>query len=154
MKKNIGATLALYPCPVIVVGAMVNDKPTWTLVAHAGTVAHSHLMVSLVQAHYINSECRTVRRARVGAKDTWGENYVQIEGEQGYIYIKGGSNGLASIRVVTKDADEILDEQTHPSRWYYEIQTDSQKPVDNLSAMCYISIADRLSIRFWDFTSV
>ena len=39
----IGVTLALYPCPVIVVGAMVNDKPTWTLVAHAGTVAHSHL---------------------------------------------------------------------------------------------------------------
>ena len=41
-KKNIGAALALYPCPVIVVGAMVNDKPTWTLVAHAGTMAHSH----------------------------------------------------------------------------------------------------------------
>ena len=54
MKKNIGATLALYPSPVIVVGAMVDDKPTWTLVAHAGTVAHSHLMVSLVHAHYIN----------------------------------------------------------------------------------------------------
>lgn len=30
-KKNIGVTLALYPAPVIVVGAMVNDKPTWTL---------------------------------------------------------------------------------------------------------------------------
>ena len=53
-RKNIGPTLALYPSPVIVVGAMVNDRPTWTLVAHAGTVAHSHLMVSLVQAHYIN----------------------------------------------------------------------------------------------------
>ena len=50
-KKNIGATLALYPCPVIVVGAMVDGKPTWTLAAHAGTVAHTHLMVSLVQAH-------------------------------------------------------------------------------------------------------
>ena len=35
-------------------GAMVNGKPIWTLVAHAGTVAHSHLMVSLVHAHYIN----------------------------------------------------------------------------------------------------
>ncbi len=35
-------------------GAMVNGKPTWTLVEHAGTVAHSHLMVSLVHAHYIN----------------------------------------------------------------------------------------------------
>ena len=45
MKKNIGATLALYPSPLIVVGAMVDGKPTWTLVAHAGTVAHSHLMV-------------------------------------------------------------------------------------------------------------
>ena len=33
---------------------MVNGKPTWTLVAHAGTVVHSHLMVSLVHAHYIN----------------------------------------------------------------------------------------------------
>ena len=54
MKKNIGAQLALYPAPVIVVGAIVNDKPTWTLVAHAGTMAHSHLMVSLVHAHYIN----------------------------------------------------------------------------------------------------
>ena len=53
-KKKIGAALALYPSPVIVVGAMVNGKPTWTLVAHAGTVAHSHLMISLVQAHYIN----------------------------------------------------------------------------------------------------
>ncbi len=27
MKKNIGATLALYPAPVIVVGAMVDGKP-------------------------------------------------------------------------------------------------------------------------------
>ncbi len=44
-KKNIGAVLALYPCPVIVVGAMVDGKPTWTLAAHAGTVVHSHLMV-------------------------------------------------------------------------------------------------------------
>ena len=51
MKKNIGASLALYPCPVVVVGAMVDGKPSWTLVAHAGTVAHSHLMVSLVQAY-------------------------------------------------------------------------------------------------------
>lgn len=30
MKKNIGAQLALYPAPVIGVGAIVNDKPTWT----------------------------------------------------------------------------------------------------------------------------
>ena len=57
-KKNIGAGLALYPSPLTVIGAMVNGKPTWTLVAHTGTVAHSHLMVSLVQAHYINKGIR------------------------------------------------------------------------------------------------
>lgn len=54
MKKNIGAELALYPAPVVVVGAMVDGKPNWTLVAHVGTVAHSHLMMSMVQAHYTN----------------------------------------------------------------------------------------------------
>jgi len=43
MKKNVGAMLALYPSPLIVVGAMVDGKRSWTLVAHAGTVAHSHL---------------------------------------------------------------------------------------------------------------
>ena len=69
MKKNIGAALALYPCPVIVVGAMVNDKPTWTLAAHAGTVAHSHLMVSLVQAHYINKGIRENHKLSVNVVD-------------------------------------------------------------------------------------
>lgn len=54
MKKNIGAKLALYPAPIVVVGTMVDGRPSWTLVGHAGTVAHSHLMVSLSKAHYIN----------------------------------------------------------------------------------------------------
>jgi predicted dehydrogenase len=57
-----------------------------------------------------------------GAKDTWGVNFFQIEGEKGYIYIKDGSNGLAQIRVVTKDSDEIFNEQDNPDRWYYEVQ--------------------------------
>lgn len=71
-KKNIGASLALYPCPVIVVGAMVGGKPTWTLVAHAGTVAHTHLMVSLVQAHYINKGIRETGKLSVNVvDDSW-----------------------------------------------------------------------------------
>lgn len=48
MKKNTGAQLALHPSPVIVVGAMVDGKPNWTLAAHAGVMAHSHLMRSMV----------------------------------------------------------------------------------------------------------
>lgn len=69
MKKNIGAQLALYPALVIVVGAIVNDKPTWTLVAHAGTMAHSHLMVSLVHAHYINQEIIESKKLSVNIVD-------------------------------------------------------------------------------------
>ena len=69
MKKNIGATLALYPAPIIVVGAMVDGKPNWTLVAHAGTVAHSHLMVSMVQAHYTNKGIRENKMFSVNVVD-------------------------------------------------------------------------------------
>ena len=69
MKKNIGAVLALYPSPVIVVGAMVDGKPNWTLVAHAGVVAHSHLMLSMVQAHYSNKGIRENKRVSVNIVD-------------------------------------------------------------------------------------
>lgn len=69
MKKNIGAALALYPSPVLVVGAMVDGKPNWTLVAHAGTVAHSHLMLSMVKAHYTNKGIRETRKVSVNVVD-------------------------------------------------------------------------------------
>ena len=36
MKKNIGNALALYPTPLVVVGAMVDGKPNWLLVAYEG----------------------------------------------------------------------------------------------------------------------
>lgn len=54
MKKNIGSQLALYPMPVTVIGAMNDDKPTWTLVAHVGIIGHDHVLVSLAAAHFIN----------------------------------------------------------------------------------------------------
>lgn len=56
-----------------------------------------------------------------GAKDTWGVNFVQIEGETGYIYITGG-NSLESIRVVTKLEDTTYNEQQNPDRWSYEVR--------------------------------
>lgn len=57
-----------------------------------------------------------------GAKDTWGVNSVQIEGEKGYIYIKDGSNGIAEVKVVTKETEEVFNEQENPDRWFYEVQ--------------------------------
>ena len=54
MKKDIGSVLALYPTPAVVVGAMVDGKPTWTLVAHVGVLGHDRILVSLAKAHYVN----------------------------------------------------------------------------------------------------
>lgn len=54
MKKNIGSQLALYPTPVTVIGAMHQEQPTWTLVAHVGIIGHDHVLVSLASAHFIN----------------------------------------------------------------------------------------------------
>ena len=57
-----------------------------------------------------------------GAKDTWGVNAVQIQGEKGYIYIENGANGVAAVRVVTRDGEVQINRQPDPDRWYYEIQ--------------------------------
>ena len=54
MKKKIGNALALYPTPLVVVGAMVDGKPNWLLVGHLGIIGHDHVMVSLAAAHYTN----------------------------------------------------------------------------------------------------
>ena len=69
MKRNIGPKPALYPMPVIVVGAMNGDEPTWTLVAHTGIPSHSKIMVSLAGAHFINQRIKQVGVLSVNVVD-------------------------------------------------------------------------------------
>ena len=69
MKKNLGAQLALYPAPITVVGAMVDGKPNWALVAHAGILAHSHLVLSMVKAHHTNKGIRENKIVSVNVVD-------------------------------------------------------------------------------------
>lgn len=57
-----------------------------------------------------------------GAKDTWGQNYFQVEGEKGYIRIPGGSNGLRQVQVVTKYSNETFNEQPDPNHYAYEVK--------------------------------
>lgn len=66
-----------------------------------------------------------------GAKDTWGINSVQIQGEKGYIYIKDGSNGLAEIKVVTKTTEEIFNEHQNHDRLFYEVQRITRLVLDD-----------------------
>jgi flavin reductase (DIM6/NTAB) family NADH-FMN oxidoreductase RutF len=65
MKKNLGAQLALYPSPLVVIGAMNGDRPTWTLVAHTGIMSHDRLMVSLAQAHFINDKIKAAGKLSI-----------------------------------------------------------------------------------------
>ena len=57
-----------------------------------------------------------------GSKDTWGVNSVQLQGEKGYIYVEGGPNGVAGVRVVTRDGETTINRQSDPDRYFYEIQ--------------------------------
>lgn len=77
-----------------------------------------------------------------GAKDTWGVNYFQIEGEKGHIYIRDGSNGLAEIRVVTKDSEEAFNRQDNPEWRFYEVQ----KLTEYMLAGDYEAVYGRLDV--------
>ena len=55
-----------------------------------------------------------------GAKDTWGINFVEIEGEKGYLYCNRGSNGIGEIQVVTKESQEVFNEQDDRDLRHYE----------------------------------
>ena len=48
-KKLIGNTLALYPMPLTVVGAEVDGRVNWLVVAHVGIIGHDRILVSMSQ---------------------------------------------------------------------------------------------------------
>lgn len=65
MKKNIGATLALYPTPAVVVGTEVGGKVNWLLVAHVGIIGHDRIMLSLFKKHYTNTGVKQTGKVSV-----------------------------------------------------------------------------------------
>ena len=64
-KKNIGNKLALYPMPVTVVGAEINGKVNWLLVAHTGIIGHDRILVSMSNKHYTNQGIKASRKLSV-----------------------------------------------------------------------------------------
>ena len=69
MKKHIGNALALYPTPLVVVGAMVNGKPNWLLAGHVGIIGHDHIMISLANTHYTNKGIKSNRKFSINIVD-------------------------------------------------------------------------------------
>lgn len=58
----------------------------------------------------------------VGAKDCKGVNYLQLEGEKGYIYVTDGTSGFSKVTVVTREGEQTIDLQEPVSRWLYEVR--------------------------------
>ncbi|MBO8436119.1 MAG: hypothetical protein IAA97_03985 [Spirochaetes bacterium] len=52
--KNIGKMVALYPMPIVAVGAFVENKPNWMLIAHSGITGHDRMLISPAIPHYTN----------------------------------------------------------------------------------------------------
>ena len=61
-----------------------------------------------------------------GAKDCRGENFFQIEGEDGYIHIPGGVSSLEEIRVVTKAGTEVFRTPHETDLWGWEVKALAQ----------------------------
>ncbi|WP_027183751.1 flavin reductase family protein [Desulfovibrio inopinatus] len=73
MKRNLGAVNALYPSLTTIVGAMVNGKPNFLVIAHVGIFNHGqpqYLSFGISKRHYTNQ----------GIKEH-GEFSVNIPGE-------------------------------------------------------------------------
>lgn len=105
----------------------INFYNVYLTVALFGKPAEAVYHANLFDGKYDTSGVALLRydgftASCAGAKDTWGVNAYQIEGEQGYLYVKNGSNGVAELRIVTKDAEETVNLQSDPDRWYYEVR--------------------------------
>lgn len=57
-----------------------------------------------------------------GSKQSEGDNFVQIQGERGYLTVHGASNDIPSFTVHADGKEEHFALQPDGDRWYYEIQ--------------------------------
>ena len=57
-----------------------------------------------------------------GAKDTWGVNSAQLQGEQGFLYIQDGCNAFTQVTLETRAGRETFNNQDPGLHWHYEVQ--------------------------------
>lgn len=80
--------------------------------------------IAILQYPDFVSEC-------TGAKDTWGNNHVQIQGEKGYLYIEGGPSWLTKVHLCTKEGEASYNMQDEPDRWLYEVRNMTKRILQN-----------------------
>ena len=68
-QVSLGNRLALYPSLLTVVGADVQGKVNWLLVAHVGVLGHDRIVVSMNEDHYTNQGVIAHRKLSVNLVD-------------------------------------------------------------------------------------
>jgi flavin reductase (DIM6/NTAB) family NADH-FMN oxidoreductase RutF len=54
MKMDLGAKNCLYPMPTTLVGALVNENPNYTTIAHVGIMDFESISLGMNKLHYTN----------------------------------------------------------------------------------------------------
>ncbi|MEJ2241238.1 MAG: flavin reductase family protein [Candidatus Bathyarchaeota archaeon] len=54
MKVDLGSKNCLYPLPVTLIGAIVNDKPNYIAIAHVGIMDLGSISLGISKIHYTN----------------------------------------------------------------------------------------------------
>ena len=81
-----------------------------------------------------------------GAKDCFGVNSVQIQGEQGTLYVTDGSNGLKEIRLLRKDSEEIFNMQEGKNQWLLEVEGLTRVVLNEDYEDCYRRLAKTVEV--------
>jgi predicted dehydrogenase len=80
------------------------------------------------------------------AKDAWGKNGVQIQGEEGYIAIENSSNICSRVRLLLKDKEYVYDENSGLDPWKQEfLQMSEMVAAGNLKG-CYEKLDTTLEV--------
>jgi len=61
MKTKLGAENCLYPMPIVLVGALVGQKPNYVTVSHVGIMDHRSISLSIGKGHYTNAGIRKTK---------------------------------------------------------------------------------------------
>ena len=64
-KKHIGNLLALYPKPMVVIGAEVEGKVNWLVVGHTGIIGHDRILVSMSKSHHTNQGIKDSKKISI-----------------------------------------------------------------------------------------
>lgn len=82
----------------------------------------------------------------IAAKDSMGKNYVNIQGDKGYIYVESSSSMLSKVEITLKGVDTIIyNEQTYPTH-YYEFATFEEIMKNKNYDLCYKKLEHSLEV--------